>query len=279
MEITKNRRDLSKYLAQIKDKIGFVPTMGALHAGHIKLIKSAKDIGCFTAVSIFVNPLQFNDPNDFKTYPQNLDTDLDICRQNGVDLVFCPGLNDIYEYNLDNTFKIEPPLNLTSVLCGLGRPGHFTGVATIVLKLFNLVKPNKVFMGLKDYQQYLIIKRMCQDLFYDIEVIGIDTVREESGLALSSRNKLLKPDDLKKAPILYKTLVEIKNELLTDKNIGNIIRIKRDDLSQFGINVEYLTALNANDLSEVNSFSVPTLLAIAAKFDKIRLIDNIIAYP
>ncbi len=280
MYVANSKIELIDYIETAKQlnnslKINFVPTMGALHKGHLQLIKQAKETNNLTIVSIFVNPLQFNDLKDFQTYPQTLTEDLILCQSYGVDLVFCPKSEDVYNNPLDQSFLIEPPTYLTNTLCGLQRLNHFTGVATVVLKLFNIVKPNIVFMGLKDYQQYLIIQNLCKDLFLDIEIIGVETVREEDGLALSSRNKLLSEENRKLAPILYRTLIEMKTALLNGGDVDFMLKQNEANLKT-KIDLEYLTIVSAGRLIPLTQLIKPALIAIAAKFGNVRLIDNVL---
>lgn len=202
---------------QFKNKsVGFVPTMGALHAGHQSLLKRCRAENEISVLSIFVNPTQFNDPNDLKRYPKTLDADLQIAKTENIDYLFLPNADEIYFDNY--RYKITENL-FSNQLCGAYRPGHFDGVLTVVLKLLNLVKPQRAYFGEKDYQQYLLIKEMVASLFLDIEIISCATVRDHDGLALSSRNKHLSADERKLAAEFAKLLhsdfsVEIINQQL-----------------------------------------------------------------
>ncbi len=244
--------------------IGLVPTMGALHDGHKSLIDASAKMCDKTVVSIFVNPTQFGPKEDFDKYPRNLDTDLEICRQAGADLVFAPEVNEMYAECPAVT--IVPPRQYTNILCGKLRPGHFDGVCTVVTKLFNIVRPDFAFFGEKDRQQLIIIKKMTADLNIPVQIIACPIVRAENGLALSSRNKYLKVPD---AP-LYKTLFDIKmcyNDGMTD--------IKTLSKGVSGANgLEYLEFRDKDDLSLKEIADDNTVVFAAVKIDGVRLIDN-----
>lgn len=257
--------------------LGFVPTMGALHEGHKALIMKARLLCKAVVVSIFVNPLQFNDKSDFAAYPKTYAEDISLCESLGVDYVFCPNPSEIYDQGLNDSFIIEPPLSLTNTLCGLYRPGHFAGMATVVLKLFNLIKPNCAFFGYKDYQQFVVIEHMVKQLFLPITIYGVDTVREVDGLALSSRNRLLAPDQRRLAPIIYETLVSIKNRLKDDIDLLDLLKQTSQKIACIpDVTLEYLTVVNPKTLRTLDKIELPMLIAIAARFQNIRLIDNII---
>lgn len=187
----------------LKESIGFVPTMGALHEGHLSLIQKAKEACDVVIVSIFVNPLQFNDKDDFKNYPKTLDRDLELLKKIEATAVWLPRTKDLYPQGMEMKITEE---NLSKELCGASRPGHFDGVLTVVMKLLQLVKPTKAFFGEKDYQQLLLIQKMVKEFFLDIEIVPVPTAREASGLALSSRNLRLTEEEKKRAPAFYRTL-------------------------------------------------------------------------
>lgn len=215
--------------------IGFVPTMGALHEGHLSLLRKSIEENNITVVSIFVNPTQFNDKNDFENYPVTFDSDLEKLEAEGVDYLFYPDYKEMY--NDDFKYEVNEK-ELSKILCGAHRPGHFTGVLTIVMKLLNIIKPDKAYFGEKDYQQYLLIKGMAEAFFMDCEIVPLPLIREEDGLAISSRNKLLTEDERKLAPKFYqwlssgKSIDEIKQGL---KNDGFIIDyIEEIDNRRFG---------------------------------------------
>lgn len=228
--------------------VGFVPTMGALHYGHEELLKKSKLQTDLTVLSIFVNPTQFNDKTDFEKYPIQTESDLEIAQKNNVDIVFLPKYAEIYSDNY--RFKISES-ELSNKLCGAHRPGHFNGVLTIVMKLFQIIKPNKTFFGEKDFQQFLLIKDMSKSFFLDLEVIGVPTVREANGLALSSRNQRLTPEQKELASNIYKTISKrtSKDECLKE-------------LTHLGFKVEYLEDLYSRRF-------------VAVQFHNVRLIDNV----
>ncbi len=173
---------------QLRGSVGFVPTMGALHDGHASLLRRSKGMDDVTVLSIYVNPTQFNDPDDLANYPDTLDRDLEVAADLGVDYVLLPAYADLYSDGY--RYRVEET-EFSATLCGANRPGHFTGVLTVVMKLLNLVRPHRAYFGKKDYQQYLLVKDMCETFFMDVQIVGCETVRECDGLAMSSRNKLL----------------------------------------------------------------------------------------
>ncbi|MBP7796642.1 MAG: pantoate--beta-alanine ligase [Elusimicrobiales bacterium] len=249
MKLIKSVDDAKRIRKNLTGDVGLVPTMGALHKGHISLIKKSVEICDTTFVSIFVNPTQFNDKNDYKNYPITLEKDLAMIEAEGVDYVFVPDYNEMYPD--DYAFHVSES-KISNILCGRFRPGHFDGVLTVVMKLFNIIKPNIAFFGEKDYQQYLLIENMVKAFFMDIKIVPCPTVRESDGLALSSRNLLLSDDNRKKAPLIYKTI--------SDRNIT-------DD--------------EAKKILEKNGFSVDYVEThfgrrfVAAYLGSVRLIDNV----
>lgn len=248
MEIIKEISKFKKVRKELKSPIGFVPTMGALHEGHISLIKRAKKENRYTIVSIFVNPTQFNDKDDFKNYPRDVRKDSKLLENENVDILFLPDYKEIYPD--DYRYKVIET-EFSKELCGAFRPGHFDGVLTVVMKLFNIVKPDNAYFGEKDFQQYLLIKDMAKAFFMDIKVIKCKTVREKDGLAKSSRNLLLTPDEREKAPLIYKTIT--RN--ITDEMVKEI-------LEKEGFKVEYVKTISGRRF-------------IAAYLGKVRLIDNV----
>lgn len=249
MILLKTLQDLKNFQAANADaSVGFVPTMGALHAGHIELLKKAQSENQSSVLSIYVNPTQFNDPKDFEKYPMTLEKDLQLAKQASAKAVFLPSYDLLYPDSYQ--FRIVAP-ELTSILCGKFRPGHFDGVLTVVYKLFQLLQPTRAYFGEKDYQQFLLIKKMSQAFYLRPEVIGVPTVRETSGLALSSRNVRLSDDGRKKAAFIYKTLTEIK-----DLSAGHAF------LEQNGFRVEYLEEHFDRRF-------------VAAWLEGVRLIDNV----
>ena len=221
MKIIKSLNELTKYrrdLASKSQSVGFVPTMGALHTGHLALIEASVKENQRTLVSIFVNPTQFNDQRDFESYPNTLETDLSLCKEQGVDAVFCPKDSDMYPKGSSITLSEN---RVSKSFEGESRPGHFSGVLTVLLKLLNLVKPQCIYMGEKDYQQSLLTKKLCEEFFIETKVCVVETVREEEGLPFSSRNLKLSKEGLKKAKLIAKRFhsSSSKEEFLKALNI------------------------------------------------------------
>ena len=277
MIIADNISKIKSEIQKISDKkIAFVPTMGALHDGHLALVKKAQEIADIVVVSIFVNKAQFNDQNDYKNYPrQNLE-DLKKLENAGVDLVFLPNEEEMFAE--DFAFKIIPT-KLVDCLCGSSRPGHFDGVALVVTKLFNIVKPDIAIFGQKDFQQLSIIKKLVSDLNLDVEIFAHETFREKSGLAMSSRNQRLSKDNKIKAAQIFKILSEIKNEVRkTPKNIDKILSEKSQELLKNSFEkIDYLEIREENNLKLINEFNDenPARIFIAVYLSGIRLIDNL----
>jgi pantoate--beta-alanine ligase len=255
--------------------IGLVPTMGALHAGHEKLIQTAREGADVVAVSIFVNPLQFGPNEDYAKYPRALPKDLEMCERTGADLVFTPPVEEMYPL---------PQLTFAEVtrigdhLCGAFRPGHFRGVATVVLKLFNIIQPDRAWFGEKDLQQLAIIRRMVSDLNLPIEAIGVATVREPDGLALSSRNQYLNPVERKAAPVLYRALREASERIRSGERDTRKVHeaamaiLAREPL----VRVEYLEVVDPDEMQPVSEVTGSVRIAAAVRIGNTRLIDNIV---
>jgi len=270
------RNIVNSFKAQ-NNTIGLVPTMGALHKGHISLIEESLKCMDKTIVTIFVNPMQFNDNNDLDKYPRTLDNDLEICNKLGIAAVFAPNNSEMYPDN--PVFKVLPPDFYTDKLCGISRPGHFDGVTTVVTKLFNITSPDKAFFGLKDAQQLFIIKKMVEFLNIPVEIISCPTQREPDGLACSSRNLTLDANSRKIAPKLYDSLCFIKTQYLSGETdfikLSEIVQ--NEMLGKFNeINLDYLMAYNYSNLNLVTKLTSNTLIAIAARVGTVRLIDNIV---
>jgi pantoate--beta-alanine ligase len=275
IEKPKQMQSLSEALRREGKKIAFVPTMGYFHEGHLTLMREAKRLGDVLVVSIFVNPLQFGPSEDYDRYPRDLERDLKMAEEVGVDIVFHPQVEDIYPPNFQTYVEVS---ELQKYLCGRFRPNHFRGVATVVLKLFNIVKPHVAVFGLKDYQQYLIIKRMVKDLNLDVEVVGIPTVREEDNLAASSRNVYLNAEERKAARALYKALMEAKRLFEEgERNASKLLEASRKVIEREPlVNLQYLELCDPETLEPLSGNIERALLAIAAWVGKTRLIDNII---
>lgn len=255
--------------------IGFVPTMGALHQGHVALIEKAVDESDVVVVSIFVNPTQFNNPNDLKNYPRTLDDDLEKCRKAKADVIFVPSVEEIYPEPDTRVFDFG---QLDKVMEGKFRPGHFNGVAQVVSKLFEMVNPHKAFFGQKDFQQLAVIRRMVEMLKLDVEIIGCPTVRENDGLAMSSRNMLLNPVQRSSAPLIAKTLLAARNKKGEMSVQGMIDWVKSEIISNSQLEVEYFEIADAKTLQPVKSWNESNELVgcIAVQVGQVRLIDNVL---
>lgn len=258
--------------------IGLVPTMGALHEGHLGLVRAARAECDFVVVSIFVNPTQFGPSEDFTTYPRDLETDLSHCTREGVDLVFTPDRQEMYPPGFSTYVSVE---RLDSILEGEFRPGHFRGVATVVLKLFNLVTPDVAYFGHKDYQQTVVVRRLVRDLHLALEVRVCTTVREADGLACSSRNRNLSAQDRERALVLCRSLRLAQELIAAGERDAHEIRQKMRDLFEAtpGVYLDYADLVDPDDLEEVSTVRGPTLAAVAAKVGETRLIDSAIVAP
>ncbi len=276
-------KQIINHLKQNQTKIAFVPTMGALHQGHLELLKIARNYSDFVVLSIYVNPTQFGKNEDFDKYPRNLDQDISkIQHQNiSIDLIFAPTNQDIYPFPESQTPILTFPF-LSQKLCGISRPTHFDGVGLVVLKLLNIVQPDYLIMGQKDFQQTVIIQRLIDEFFLDTKLITVPTVREKDGLALSSRNIYLNNDERNQALILFRSLSEIKNHLrvgISDNEIQKILNLHKDLINQTpNLKVDYLEVLNAKDLQPVKQIEkgMKIVIAIAVFVGKTRLIDNFV---
>jgi len=256
-------------------KIGLVPTMGALHIGHISLIKAAVKSCDFVVVSIFVNPTQFGPSEDLEKYPRPLEKDLEICRKNNVDLVFTPSPKEMYPSENLTWVDVD---NLTEPLCGQSRPGHFRGVTTVCTKLFNIVQPDIAFFGQKDAQQTIVIKRMVADLNMPLDIVVCPTVREADGLAVSSRNQYLTEQQRKDAAYIFKSLKKCQEMIDAGTTNAQKVIIKMQEILQRvpSIEVEYASIVDAETLQNVDKITGKILTAVAVKIGSTRLIDNIL---
>lgn len=256
-------------------KIGFVPTMGALHKGHISLVKQSVNENDIVVVSVFVNPTQFNDPKDLERYPRNLEADLRLLEETGCHLVFTPGVNEIYPEPDTRKFNFG---NLETVMEGKHRPGHFNGVAQVVSKLFDIVRPHRAYFGLKDFQQLAIIKNMVSQLQLPVEIIPCPIIREESGLAMSSRNELLTANERKNAALISQTLFEAK-KLITEKSVPTLAEWITETINKNPfLRVEYVEIVDSLTLQPVENWNETEeiVCCVAVFCGKIRLIDNIV---
>jgi pantoate--beta-alanine ligase len=275
VETIRQVRDSVKAARSRGKKIGFVPTMGALHTGHICLIERAAKDCDYVVVSIFVNPTQFGPGEDFKKYPRPLQADLQICKKAGVDLVFAPSPRQMYGKDNLTWVTIE---KLTEPLCGRFRPGHFRGVTTVCGKLFNIVLPDVAYFGQKDAQQAVVIKRMVADLNMPLKIVVCPTVREANGLAMSSRNKYLAPQQRKDAALIYKSLQKCRQMIKQGSRDTRKIKSQmRKILNQIpSAKIQYVSIVDAETLKNIDRVAGKILAAVAVKIGPTRLIDNIL---
>ena len=255
--------------------VGFVPTMGALHEGHLALVRESKRTNDITIISIFVNPTQFNDKNDLAKYPRTEKEDIGKLELEKPDILFLPDVSEIYP---EGGFEVpEMKLHhLINKLDGLQRPGHFEGVVQVVYRFLDLVRPDRLYMGLKDYQQQRIIGSMIQQINIKVELISLPTLREESGLAMSSRNKRLSEEERERAAILYKVLQWIKSNLVKGVGTEKIRNESLRKLKKAGMRVEYIAFVDSESLEEVENQNNNVVVLVAAWMGEVRLIDNII---
>lgn len=255
--------------------VALVPTMGNLHEGHLTLVREARRRADRVVVSVFVNPLQFGAGEDFDAYPRTLEDDALKLVGEGVDMLFAPGVDVMYPRDDGHQTLVQVP-GISDQFCGASRPGHFTGVATVVCKLFNLTQPDVAVFGSKDFQQLLVIRRMVEDLSMPISIHGVDTVREPDGLAMSSRNGYLTPEERELAPGLYRSLRGLAELLRAgDLPLATLERDAMAELAELGFAPEYLRVVCARDLEEPRSSDKDLVILAAARLGKTRLIDNL----
>lgn len=281
MKIAKTIREfnclIDNFKKESQKKISFVPTMGNLHQGHLELVKHARELADIVVISIFVNPLQFGDDEDLEKYPKTIDKDIENLKKYKADILLLPNSKDLYPDGLPST-QINNS-KFSKIHCGKSRPGHFQGVCTVVNILFNIIKPDLALFGKKDYQQFLIIKKMAKDLHMPIKIIGIDTVRHQDGLALSSRNQYLNYEQRKNAPLLFEKLNFLKKTIcLGSTNYSDIFIQVINELKHYDFDFEYLHLCNIFDLSIIEDGSdfKNSILIAATKLGDTRLIDNLI---
>ena len=273
MQIVKTIAEIRALRQKLRGTVGFVPTMGYLHEGHLALVKQARIENSAVIVSIYVNPAQFGPREDFGTYPRDLDHDLELLREGGVDIVFVPSDGEMYPPEFSSWVDVE---KVTERLEGASRPGHFRGVATVVAKLFNTVQPSRAYFGQKDAQQVVVIKRMVADLNMNLEVVVVSTVRESDGLAMSSRNIYLSPKERQAATILFKALTLARQLSQGGEKDAEKIRrqmtslIQKEPLAQ----IDYVSIADAETLEELSLLDRPALASLAVRIGKTRLIDN-----
>jgi len=276
MEIIRKSNILHEIIKRhkFKESIGFVPTMGALHDGHISLIKKAREENDIVIVSIFVNPLQFGEGEDYTIYPRTIESDSKICKENGVDILFFPEEASFYNNPHLTTVSVK---KISEPLCGRTRPGHFDGVCTVVLKLFNIVMPDNAYFGKKDFQQYSIIKKMVSDLSLDINIIGMPIIREINGLAKSSRNKYLSDDELESSIYINQSLFDSLEKIRNGEKSSDVITRNIKEIINKGKynKIQYVEILSTDNFLPVKNITNNSLIAVAVFCGKTRLIDNI----
>jgi pantoate--beta-alanine ligase len=268
------RREL-KAARQAGKRIGFAPTMGNLHAGHIKLVETTRRHADVVVSSIYVNPMQFGPSEDFAAYPRTPDQDQKALKAAGTDLLFTPTTDEMYPRGMAAQTIVEVP-GLSDVLCGRFRPGHFRGVTTVVNRFFNMVQPDVAVFGKKDYQQLMLIRLMVSDLGMPIEVIGVDTVRENDGLAMSSRNNYLQPQERTAAVGLYVTLLKLRDQVLRDPSVlPDVEALGMQQLQKLGFRPDYVAVVRRQDLSPATAQDRELVVLAAAWLGRTRLIDNV----
>lgn len=278
MEIIGSVSEMQKLADQLRQKgvtIGLVPTMGYLHEGHLSLIREAKTNSDIVVVSVFVNPTQFGPGEDFKDYPRDFDRDAKLAESAGCDIIFHPDVQDMYPENHKTHVQVE---QITGVLCGASRPTHFRGVTTIVAKLFNIVKPHLAVFGQKDAQQVIVIKRMVEDLNFDLKIVVAPIMREPDGLAMSSRNIYFTPGQRKQAVVLYESLMHAKKIIEQGERNGEHVKkqIRSMIEQQPDAKIDYIEIVDTSNLNPVKHLQGEILIALAVKIGKPRLIDNVI---
>jgi len=274
MHVARTIAELKALRRKLSGTVGFVPTMGYLHEGHLALVRQARRENAAVIVSIYVNPSQFSRGEDFGAYPRDLDRDLELLREEGTDIVFAPLDGEMYPPVFGSWVDVE---KLTERLEGVSRPGHFRGVATIVAKLFNIVQPTRAYFGQKDAQQVVVIKRMAADLNMDLEIVTAPTVRESDGLAMSSRNTYLGPEERRAAPVLFKALALAQRLTRDGEKDAEAIRrrmvalIEKEPLAR----LDYVSIADAETLEELDVLHGPAVASLAVRIGKTRLIDNV----
>jgi pantoate--beta-alanine ligase len=273
VKVVETIADLKSLRARLAEPVGFVPTMGYLHEGHLALVRQAKAENPSVVVSIFVNPTQFGPQEDFKKYPRDPQRDLASLEKEGVDLVFVPSLDEMYPPQFDSWVEMG---KVAERLEGAARPGHFRGVATVVAKLFNIVQPDRAYFGQKDAQQLIVIRKMVADLNMNLQVAAVPTVREPDGLAMSSRNTYLNPEERKQAVVLYQALNLAQKLYSEGEKDAKAIRQQMRDLIQKQplAHIDYISIADAETLDELDTVRPPALVSLAVKIGKTRLIDN-----
>ena len=275
MKIIKTVCEMQDLRKTLTGPVGLVPTMGYLHAGHISLVREAKEKNASVVVSIFVNPTQFGPNEDFEKYPRDMEGDIELLEEEGVDILFSPEADEMYPADFNSRVEVT---GITQKLEGNCRPGHFRGVTTVVNKLFNIVNPDRAYFGQKDAQQAVVIKKMAEDLNMNLDVVICPTIRDEDGLAMSSRNMYLSYEDRQSATVLYRSLM-LANDLYQqgERNAETIRKdivrlIKTEELAK----IDYVSVADPVTLDELDEITEKALVSMAVKFGKTRLIDNVV---
>lgn len=279
MKVIEDKHELQEELAgwrHAREHVAIVPTMGNLHTGHVSLVNVAKEHAERVVVTVFVNPTQFGEGEDFETYPRTFDKDTRRLRTVAADVLFAPSLETVYPFGIDNATAVTVP-GLTENFCGSFRPGHFDGVTTVVARLFALVRPDVAVFGQKDYQQQLVIRRMVEDLNLPVTILAAATIREVDGLAMSSRNTYLSDDEREKAPALYQALADVERQLRD--GVGDLDALEqqaRNKLERAGFLPEYVAVRRAEDLGPAEEGCRELVVLAAANLGQARLIDNVL---
>lgn len=278
MKVITNIQDLQASIQQVKNSgstIGFVPTMGYLHEGHISLAEEARKNNDTVVMSIFVNPLQFGPNEDFDRYPRDIERDTELAKNVGVDILFIPEVVEMYDGKQSVALSV---IERVKVLCGRKREGHFDGVVTVLTKLFHLIQPTRAYFGLKDAQQIAVVEGLVSDYFFPVEIVRVPTVREEDGLAKSSRNVYLSKEERREAPSLYQSLIEAKNRIdAGERDPDTIISIISMNVQEnTSGEVDYVEVYSYPELTELSRLQGEIIIALAVQFQQARLIDNII---
>ena len=276
MEVLDTVRSFREARGKVAESLGLVPTMGSLHEGHLTLVRRARSENDVAVVSIFVNPSQFGPGEDLGSYPRDMDTDLSLLRNEGVDLVFAPTLEEMYPPGFDAWIEVE---KTSEVLEGAVRPGHFRGVATVVAKLFNIIRPHSAYFGRKDGQQLAVISRMVKDLDMDVEIVAVPTVREEDGLAMSSRNVYLTPDERRAAPVIYNALNRAVDLWRQGETRCDALRAEMKavlDSEPLVSSIDYVSVADSVTLEELDETAPQAMVSTAVRIGKARLVDNVL---
>lgn len=275
MQVINTIAEMRKLRRQLSEPVGFVPTMGYFHEGHLSLVRQARKENPTVVVSIFVNPTQFGPGEDFQDYPRDLNRDLELLEREKVDIVFVPSEEEMYPPGFSSWVDVE---KVTERLEGASRPGHFRGVATVCAKLFNIIQPTRAYFGQKDAQQAVVIKKMVADLNMNLEIVVVPTVRESNGLAMSSRNTYLNPEERQAATVLFKALSLARELWQGGEKDADKIRHQMTSLIQKEplAKIDYVSIADANTLEELKKIDRPAIVFLAVRIGKTRLIDNVI---